>query len=1044
MFRPWQLHPSILYGFLLFGVTPLSAQEGRRVDTLPSDVTAAKSTTNSSIHVPEGFTVEMVAAPPLVEHPMMACLDDQGRLYVAESVGVNLKAEELLASPPHRIRRLEDTDGDGRFDRSILFADKMSLPMGVLWYRGALYCASPPSLWRLEDRDGDGQAEARTEIVTRFGFTGNAADIHGPFLGPDGWIYWTDGRHGHTIERPNGPVMTGKAARIFRCRPDGTEVEVVCGGGMDNPVEVAFTDEGEPFATVDILISRPSRIDAIIYVIEGGTYPHYEPVLNEFKRTGDLLPAVSQLGWVAPAGLMRYRDDGFGASYRDNLFSAQFNMRRVQRHPLEREGASFRLTNEDFLVSDDPDFHPTDVLQAGDGSLFVINTGGWFRIGCPTSQVAKPEIKGAIYRVRRTGQTPPKGKGPEKLDWEKATPEALVTKLDAPEFLVRDRAIEELALRGGTTLPVLAKTLESTTTSETSRRNAVWALSRIKSSESESLLSNALRDASPSVRLAASHVVGVNRIALASSGLLSLLKDAEPAVRRNAATALGRLRHREAIPALLDAMQPDNDRFLDHALIYALIEMGDRQGVAIGLASASPDVRRGALVALDQMEGGNLERGEVIPLAATTDKKLQHAVFGIIARHPDWAEDVLGLIEKWTTTPALNDSSREGLRETIRSFAANTKLQELVARGMTSEQVAPTTRLLLIEASSTTTLGTIPTSWVAAYRQLLAMKDHQVVGQTLGVIRALGITALDKELIRIGRDPSQPTPIRVGAWSVVTSRMPEVSELDFSTLTDQLRPETEPLLRLAAAEALGKAKLNDRQRLALALRVSQAGSLELPRLIVSFEGSADPAVASELIKALEASPGLESLSTESLNRALAAFPAEARQGASPLFKRLNPDQGDQVARLARLEPLLKGGDPKRGRTVFFGKTAACFACHTIKGEGGRIGPDLSKIGSIRSGRDLLEAIAFPSVSLVRGYEPYVLALKDGRTLSGTIGRETVDSLFLNTTDAVEIQVPRNQVEDLQQSRDSIMPKGLDTQMSPGELADLLSYLQQLK
>ena len=74
--------------------------------------------------------------------------------------------------------------------------------MGVLWYRGALYTASPPSLWRLEDSDGDGRADERRELVTRFGFTGNAADIHGPFLGPDGRLYWADGRHGHTIQRP--------------------------------------------------------------------------------------------------------------------------------------------------------------------------------------------------------------------------------------------------------------------------------------------------------------------------------------------------------------------------------------------------------------------------------------------------------------------------------------------------------------------------------------------------------------------------------------------------------------------------------------------------------------------------------------------------------------------------------------------------------------------------------------------------------------------------------------------------------------------------
>src|SRR5207247_5616293 len=124
----------------------------------------------------------------------------------------------------------------------------------------------------------------------------------------------------------------------------------------------AFTPEGEPLATVDIFLTKPGRVDAIIHCIDGGVFPHHE-CWREFKQTGDLLPAVSQLGWVAPAGLTRYRGTGLGAEYRDNLFSAQFNTHRVQRHPLERDGATFRARNIDFLTCSDADFHPTDVLE---------------------------------------------------------------------------------------------------------------------------------------------------------------------------------------------------------------------------------------------------------------------------------------------------------------------------------------------------------------------------------------------------------------------------------------------------------------------------------------------------------------------------------------------------------------------------------------------------------------------------------------------------------------------------------------------------------
>ena len=122
--------------------------------------------------------------------------------------------------------------------------------------------------------------------------------------------------------------------------------------------------------------------------------------------------------------------------------------------------------------------------------------------------------------------------------------------------------------------------------------------------------------------------------------------------------------------------------------------------------------------------------------------------------------------------------------------------------------------------------------------------------------------------------------------------------------------------------------------------------------------------------------------------------------------------------------------PDAGRDVFFGARAACSACHTVNGEGGRIGPDLSKIGAIRTGRDLLEAIVFPSASFVRGYEPYLVADRDGRQYTGTLARETVEAIFLHTTEGAEVRIPRASLEELQQGRVSIMPQGLDDPAAP--------------
>jgi putative heme-binding domain-containing protein len=189
---------------------------------------------------------------------------------------------------------------------------------------------------------------------------------------------------------------------------------------------------------------------------------------------------------------------------------------------------------------------------------------------------------------------------------------------------------------------------------------------------------------------------------------------------------------------------------------------------------------------------------------------------------------------------------------------------------------------------------------------------------------------------------------------------------------------------------------------------------------------------------------VEALPVESLRRALQPYPEEVRQQAAALLKRLEVDTEKQKARLAELEPALSGGDAARGREVFFGKKAACSTCHAVQAQGGRVGPDLSKIAGIRTGRDLLESVVFPSASFARGYEPYLIRTKDGAILDGLIARETADAIYLFTVDRTEKRVARASIDVLQQGRTSVMPQGLDAALGREELRDLLAYLRSLK
>ena len=361
-----------------------------------------------TLKVPAGFTIEPVAGPPLVDRPITAAFDEEGRLYIADSSGSNDNVQKQLAERPHRIVRLEDRDGDGRFDTRTIFADRMMFPEGTMWYDGSLYVSAPPSIWKLTDTDGDGVADQRVEWFQGKTLTGCANDLHGPYLGPDGWIYWCKGAFARqTYERPGKAPLVTKAAHIFRCRPDGSGIEPVLTGGMDNPVDVAFTPGGERILTCTFFQNPGGgKRDGLIHAIYGGIYgkvhsPIFEPV---HKWTGpEVMPVLLHMGPAAPCGLTRYESTGLGPEYRDNLFACYFNLHKVSRHVLKPSGATFTTADEDFVTSPDLDFHPTDVLEDADGSLVVVDTGGWYKLCCPSSQLQKPDVLGGVYRVRRQG-----------------------------------------------------------------------------------------------------------------------------------------------------------------------------------------------------------------------------------------------------------------------------------------------------------------------------------------------------------------------------------------------------------------------------------------------------------------------------------------------------------------------------------------------------------------------------------------------------------------------------------------------------------------
>jgi putative membrane-bound dehydrogenase-like protein len=1060
--------------------------------------------------LPAGFEIELVAGPPLVDRPITAAFDDEGRLYVADSSGSNDKIDKQLAEKPHRIVRLEDTDGDGRFDKSVVFADKMMFPEGTMWFDGSLYVAAPPSIWKLTDTDGDGVADKREDWFPGKTLTGCANDLHGPYLGPDGWIYWAKGAFARqTYERvgkslsvipdlplnilgkevppatdpqTSGPqpstldpqrTWSTRASHIFRCRPDGSGLEVVMTGGMDNPVDVVFTPSGERIISNTFIVHPGGGLrDGLLHAVYGGIYgkdhdPIHEP---QHKWTGpDLMPVLAHLGGAAaPCGLEVYRSQVFGADYEGNLFTCCFNMHKITRHVLEPAGATFKSNDSDFLVSSNLDFHPTDILEDADGSLVVVDTGGWYKLCCPTSQLHKPDILGAIYRVRRTGRPisapgattdwrDPRGR---KIDWPQFSPEKLTHRYLGDERpMVRDRAMHQLARHGAAAVPALAEAARVPPFTQL-RRNAVWTLSRIDHADARAAVRAALDDRDESVRQVALHSVSLWCDRDAVPKLIETLSDGSFQNQRVAAEALGRIGDRTAVDALFSAVsRAGNDRFLEHSLTYALIEIADRAECEqrLRFSSHSREVRA-AMIALDQMNGGGLDPKEITSWLTSNVPEFKETALWIARRHPEWGGELAGYLRERLASENLPESDRAELARQLSLFAKNPAIQELLAAALTDENIPLDGRVTAARAMQQAGVKELPKIWTNSLVEVLHRKGdpsvelihHAVLAARSAPPSKDGAEPLKFALFQTASGRSLDYPfLSLDALAAVPGGVSDLEPGLFGFLRDHLSPDTEVRARSAAADVLSKAKLKPDQLAALADSFKTAGPLEVDRLLAPFGQCSDEAVGLKLVATLKESPALTALRADSLKTHLAKFGAPVQEQAEQLYAAINVDLAKQKERLDELLASLTGpeiqtADIRRGQAVFMSQKAACASCHQFGYLGGKIGPDMTRIGGVRNERDLVESIAFPSASFVRSYEPMLVATKDGRIVSGNLKKDAPDEIELTINATETVRIARDDIDELRPGAVSVMPSGLDQQLTRQELADLIAFLKAAK
>ena len=317
-----------------------------------------KTTTIGNINftVADGLTIERVADESLIQWPIAATYHANGDLLVLEChwIRENVPKPKQLEAKSHKIVRLSDSDGDGHYDRRFVIADSLGFPEGIMVLGEDLLVCAPPHILKLSDKDKDGFFETSDVWFDAGTMTGCANDLHGPMMGPDGWVYWTKGAFAeqkHPLIDRSNPNMEAskpsKAAHIYRRHPNGGPIERLMTGGMDNPSDLTFTPEGERIFCSTFMHHPGNGLrDGIGHAPRGGLFGKQQQLLDGHWSTGPLLQPITNLGPAAPASVHYLKSDAIAKSI--NLFrssqvsgppnrflvTSQFNFHKISMHRL--------------------------------------------------------------------------------------------------------------------------------------------------------------------------------------------------------------------------------------------------------------------------------------------------------------------------------------------------------------------------------------------------------------------------------------------------------------------------------------------------------------------------------------------------------------------------------------------------------------------------------------------------------------------------------------------------------------------------------------
>ena len=446
------------------------------------------------------------------------------------------------------------------------------------------------------------------------------------------------------------------------------------------------------------------------------------------------------------------------------------------------------------------------------------------------------------------------------------------------------------------------------------------------------------------------------------------------------------------------------------------------------------------MIALDQMDRPSLGVSAVLRLLESSEPLIAETASWIAGRHPEWGGQLAGHLRRRLERASLAESAR--LAADLAGFATSPEVQAVLA-SVVGEGASGTARSIALRAMAEASPDEEPEGWSAAIAA--SVRGQRSLAESLAAARALPESEerredLYKALLDLARDPSVDRELRLRALDAAVREGEGLDGDLFDLLASHVLPSVPVSARVTAARVLARAALEDGQLLRLGDLLGDVGPMELPQLVSAFGRSRSPEVGQKLAEGLSHSKSLANLRSDIVDLAAESFPEAVRARLNELLAGEVEDRVSQARRIEDLLTSLAGGDVERGQVVFNSTEAACLSCHAIGYQGGQVGPDLTRIGQIRTRRDLLESIVYPSASFVRSYEPVVAVTADA-SVNGVPVEETETHLVLAVDADERVRLQRSAIEEVRPGLVSVMPSGLDEQLSRAELADLLAFLE---